>query len=80
MRAKSERSWCCGYMPSACLDGQWLHCRELSRRPITAVLEAADAACIGWDDAVERSRTVRHTSELLQLSRGEHQSVLARTG
>lgn len=47
----------------------------VSRKSITAVLEAADAAGIGWDDVAERADA--EVYELLFPGRGEHQSVFA---
>lgn len=49
--------------------------QAMSRKSITAVLEAADAAGLGWDDVAERSEA--EVYELLFPGRGEHQSVFA---
>ena len=47
----------------------------MSRKSVTAVLEAADAAGVSWDDVVERPEGEVYA--LLFPGRGEHQSVFA---
>ena len=47
----------------------------MSRKSITSVLEAADAAGVGWDDVAKRAEA--DVYELLFPGRGEHQSVFA---
>ena len=47
--------------------------QSMSRKSITAVLEAADAAGVGWDDIADRSDGEVYA--LLFPGRGEHQSV-----
>lgn len=49
--------------------------QRMSRKSITAVLEAADAAGLGWDEI--RDRPEAEVYELLFPGRGEHQSVFA---
>lgn len=47
----------------------------MSRRSITAVLEAADAADVGWDDIADQSTDMAYA--LLFTGRGERRSVFA---
>lgn len=47
----------------------------MSRKSVTAVLEAADAAGVGWDDVADRSDGEVYA--LLFPGRGEHESVFA---
>lgn len=47
----------------------------MSRKSITAVLEAADAASVGWDDVADRPEG--EVYELLFPGRGQHHSVFA---
>src|SRR5699024_7612273 len=47
----------------------------MSRKSVAAVLEAADAAGLGWDDA--KDRTDAEVYELVFPGRGQHQSVFA---
>lgn len=49
--------------------------QQMSRKSITAVLEAADAAGIGWDAAKDRDEGELYA--LLFPGHGEHQSVFA---
>lgn len=49
--------------------------QRMSRKSITAVLEAADRAGIGWDDVADRSEDEVYA--LLFPGRGEHESVFA---
>ena len=47
----------------------------MSRKSVTAVLDAADRAGIGWDEIAERSEGEVYA--LLFPGRGEHESVFA---
>lgn len=47
--------------------------QQMSRKSVTAVLEAADAAGLGWDDVAQRSEA--QVYGLVFPGRGEHESV-----
>ncbi|TRY16483.1 transposase, partial [Tessaracoccus rhinocerotis] len=49
--------------------------QQMSRKSVTAVFEAADAAGLSWDDVAERSDD--EVYELLFPGRGEHETVFA---
>lgn len=49
--------------------------QAMSRKSVTAVLEAADAAGLSWDDVKDRADS--EVYELVFPGRGEHQSVFA---